>query len=1835
MNGRRVLVACAVVAFLVAAPGVTFSQNNHPGLDAPGFQQNRDYFSQMPFEHIDTLSGSLVLTFTDLVLPGNAGRELKFQRTYNSKNGVWSFGIVGYALRIAEAPYPTAETPEFQEATPALHMADGSVRKMAWQEVPNINQQSTFDKVISSDFWKLHRPSKILSIPNGDTCEYEVEATYTLRVKSCKDAFNNETAFTWQTSPPRLTITQHVGEDSLTILVNFAVAGGTYPTSLEYDGKIWTYSPTTVTPPSGEGPGWAFTYTGLDLTSLTTPHGGVIEYEYDNINYEGPNSPQTTYWTRVVKTRTMIARGGGDIGEWSYDYAIGANGISGTTTVYTPTGRVLYAHGWTESPLAVFDAEGGVLPLTQRKVQTHDGSDWVTLEQEDRTYTLVTVLGWWNFGTLELNTRTITRFSPGASQTFVTDNEYDALNFGDYHRPYRITETGTAGTRVTNITYKHPQFVSDPYVVALPIAESVEVGAETVTKERTYTTKGFKTSETADGITTLFGQTSSGNVSWIKKANDKTTSFLNYQYGQPGTIRLPEYDITRSINPDGTIATETRAGRSTAFTYDGLGRLRVTQPPGEMNPTAIDYDTAAGEWVRTQRGTSVVTALLDGFGRRIEQINSLDVHTKTGYDAEGRVTRESYPHDPGALSGGQDIGTDIEYDALGRVTKRTNPGGAYSTRSYEANGTVTVVDEEGRITTLYWGAFGNPDEARLGAVNDALGQTWLYTYTALGRLTLVEGGGITRAWLFNEHNLLEDEIHPESGTTHYEYDAAGVLISKTDANQITTTFTHDGNDRVNTVTANSQQTVHTYEVGSDNRVSATNPSAGITWQYDAYTGRLLYRQDTIDAKIYTTWFEYDHSDNLTAIIYPSGRRVQYDLNTEGQPTRVYEPALNRNHANTITYHASGGLQSYVADNGITTSISYHGDRYWIVGIDSGDLQIAYGDYDAVGNPRWIVDSRTGYSQTLGYDALDRLTRASGIYGEPTYSYDAHGNRNDAGYQYHQTTWRLMSDPAISYQYDNNGNTLTAGSATFTYTPQNQVAMATNLGATVNYAYNADEQRVKVASAGTSTYYIRGINGELLTEWKNPGTATGRVRDYIYLGSRLLSAVAKDTTEDPAGYMPPVSTSTHVYATSWQVPTSTGDEALANTGITAAARKSTHPDMPRTGIRLGISNGAGTVAQFRNGPLMLGNNSGSPKQGGVFLEFQIERNPILGDAEILGTSGSYSTDDLRLYVTTGGQLVLKHHGARTTPLTLWTSPAIALHNPHTLELRFEYNSEDGPYVAPNPAWEHLTSRAQVFFDGALVATYGASAGGTWDNQEAYPLGLDYRFGTAFLIITKLKSPDRTNGLLMDVFRAGVTSAQTHGDTLDHYGNTWRTTLLQPAGAGTYSQWTGGQPDWRARSIISDPVMWQNMVTTNVPAQKISYLMESMSSKGISGNIGVVLVGVRTNNIPAGTKAFIRRNGVETILDDFTLGSQDTRWYRVANSGWSPNDVIEVGVLSGASTSTTHLHSVALLVEHNTPEPAPLTDTSARVVTVNYTGNGGAQTIDFPGINAWPTVMFVIPATGLTSTEPMWWWDSRQGAASFSDSGVSFNHVWPQKGKFHVTHTTANSYNANGVGYVAVALFDPSGRFVMPFAVSKPSTDDNYVHQLRYPQTGELAETFTPDFVFGGSAFGGTTTTASYYRGPGHTGDSTAKLGVAQASDADRIQAIGPGAVTFGTLVNSASGDNAFWAGRVNDGVSSTRLMAVTSYVGDGATSRNIPLALTGSTPVFALVVPTTATAKVYRVTGDTTGRRTDVASAVANSITAMGANQITVGTAMNAVGVTYDVWAITTGVVNPQ
>jgi hypothetical protein len=140
--------------------------------EASGFQKNRAYFTQLPFENIDMVSGNVMLTFTDLVLPGNAGMDLRFQRTYNL-NGrpKWTFGLAGIPLRVRHPDGPTHC--DDQPQMPTFITADGGERKaFPRTPYPAVYPQNcwTLDTIfLTSDFWRWNRSTHVLQLPNGWT----------------------------------------------------------------------------------------------------------------------------------------------------------------------------------------------------------------------------------------------------------------------------------------------------------------------------------------------------------------------------------------------------------------------------------------------------------------------------------------------------------------------------------------------------------------------------------------------------------------------------------------------------------------------------------------------------------------------------------------------------------------------------------------------------------------------------------------------------------------------------------------------------------------------------------------------------------------------------------------------------------------------------------------------------------------------------------------------------------------------------------------------------------------------------------------------------------------------------------------------------------------------------------------------------------------------------------------------------------------------------------------------------------------------------------------------------------------------------------------------------------------------------------------------------------------------------------------------------------------------------------------------------------------------------------------------------------------------------------
>jgi RHS repeat-associated protein len=1096
------------------------------GFTAAGLHPNQRYSSEFPFEHISTLSGGLTLTFTDLVLPGNGGRDLRFTRSYNSKSDAWTFGLDGVPLRVFGP-----------ESLPEFATADGGITR-------GISMPLGGNSIYMTDrFWRYFTASRRLWMPDGSVSEYDNQGRFLNMV----DAFGIEVlTVAWldatSTEPPIVRVTQHLGNAQTRVVQVRLRSGHTFcwygagcvPSSMTFAGRTWTYTGEgaavdSVIPP--EGPAWQFT-AGTTVTTLTTPSGGQVKYTFET--HEFVVSETGVQETEVVAQREVLNISGQPNGTWTYDYTIGSGGVSNLTTITSPATSTspngivtTLRHEWeppasNNAALNTYPGRGWVL----RRRTVHDGT--TELEREDLTYQYVKIASANTADALpEVATRTITR----AGRTHVTEFSYSTSNFGDYHHPVQIVETGQLAsgtqTRTTEREYAHSTNAptNAPYIVGMLKEEAVTTAGDTTVRAwDPNLTTGFVQSVTVDGITTTFTRDDYGNVVSATNGVDTITEFT-YEWGRVKDTLTYDHKTTRVINPDGTVASETQATRSTTaypsrtttYTYDDAARLITTAPPGGSTLIVTSY-ASNGRSITTTRGSASTVTTLDGFGRPIGTVTTAGenpIKTTIGYDVEGRVTYAGLP-----FVGSADRGTTINYDGLSRVTKETHSDDTDREYTY-STGTVTIVDEAGEDTVHTLAPFGHPDDARLVTLVDAADNVWTYTYNARGdmRTMGLTGSSPPRTWEYDgTTKLLQSEEHRESGTVTYQYDAAGRLDEKTDAIE-TTTYAYDENDRVETVTVGTRQTTIEYEPNSDNRKKLTVDGVVTEFFYDA-AGRLWKRTDTLDSQTFTTTYTYDTLDRARTITYPSGRVVGYDYDTANRITRVFDPATGTDFADDFDYHASGGVEAFTAGNNITTTQTYDPDRYWLTVINSGPLQQTTIGRNEVGNVTTIDDQRSGHDESFGYtDHLHRLTSASGPYVTKNYSYDAHGNRvgSGSGLEYTSNPFKLSTVDGQSVTYDDAGRLKTVGfDVTYNYTLDHQLASATVGSTTTNFTYDGDGWRIKKTVGSTTSYYLRGPDGQLLAERTTAGSAT-TWRDYVYAGGRPLAAVTTtNVTALPSG-----------------------------------------------------------------------------------------------------------------------------------------------------------------------------------------------------------------------------------------------------------------------------------------------------------------------------------------------------------------------------------------------------------------------------------------------------------------------------------------------------------------------------------------------------------------------------------------------------------------------------------------------------------------------------------------------------------------------------------------------
>ncbi|PYN56685.1 MAG: hypothetical protein DMD94_06785 [Candidatus Rokuibacteriota bacterium] len=538
--------------------------------------------------------------------------------------------------------------------------------------------------------------------------------------------------------------------------------------------------------------------------------------------------------------------------------------------------------------------------------------------------------------------------------------------------------------------------------------------------------------------------------------------------------------------------------RTTTYVYDAFGRLaKITGPLdgaslfGSERRVYLDFGNPAAQRIRTYRttvhGTSYAIwsdSYFDGLGRayliQSSGPGTQIIQSEATYDARGLITAQSAPH----LTTESAAVTRFTYDASSRQTQALAADGT-SVRSAYAPGLVVLTDQRGNVKRRLFDVHGRL--TRVEEVNGLETNATTYAYDGAGALVRVTNalGHVTNL----TYDLVGRRIatsDPNVGTTTYSYDLGGNLIGQTDARHQTLTFTYDLLGRRLTRThpglAEVQWTYDDPAVanGTGRVTQVADASTLTTFGYDAM-GRVVELRRRLDATTYTMFLGYNALGQVVMRTFPDGEVVPYSFNEAGWLAAI--PGW----VSSIAYNARGQQTELRHANGVTSTWTYHPTNFRLTGRTTagaaGPLQsLAYAS-DAAGNVTQIQDALFTGSRTFTYDALNRLTSASGGFGgggahvSQSYHYDAIGNLVEkAGVLYtygdplHPSAVTSRTD-GLAYTYDANGNMVTGGGRALVWDPDNRLSAVTVGGGTsVTFAYDPNGVRVrKATSAGVTRY----------------------------------------------------------------------------------------------------------------------------------------------------------------------------------------------------------------------------------------------------------------------------------------------------------------------------------------------------------------------------------------------------------------------------------------------------------------------------------------------------------------------------------------------------------------------------------------------------------------------------------------------------------------------------------------------------------------------------------------------------------------------------------------------
>lgn len=633
-----------------------------------------------------------------------------------------------------------------------------------------------------------------------------------------------------------------------------------------------------------------------------------------------------------------------------------------------------------------------------------------------------------------------------------------------------LTGVGTANESLTT-TYSYTLYGSG-IVASMTVTQPSPNGSDHTTFA--YDTYGNLTSVT-DGlghVATYSNYNGLGEVGKIVGPNGDET---DYTYDARGRI------ATKTTHPNGTTATWT-------YAYDGFGLLsQVSAPDGEVTMWSRDAEM------------------------RVKTISHNDMNgtsTETfTYDANNDVTLD-------VIARGSDVGksTSYVYDGLGRIYQVKGSHGQVLTYAYDGNGNVLSVTNALGYTTHYVYDALN----RLASTTNAANGVTSYAYDAGDRVTrTTDPRGLVTSYAWDGLGQFWQQVSPDTGTTNFSFDSYGRLASKTRADGTQITYAYDALNRLTSETAGGVTRAYTWDVCTDGKgrlCAASNQgydSVGYSYSPEGWiTGRSF---SISGGPTYGLGYAYDNMGHLAVVDYPDGNQALYDY-TDGAvaDVRMKVGTYSITGVSGITYRPMDlAMSNWTSYNGLNNTISYDSDlRPTAISVPNTE-SLAF-TYDAADRITYIANGmNNGNSQSLGYDALNRLTSVNSTAENESYSYDADGNRtsmvvngSSVAFSMAPDSNRLITVGGATFGYDANGNTLTVnGNTLYQYGPFNRLANANGIA----YRTSAEDQRIFKSGTPGTTYFAPDTGGTLMAEYDPNGVWL----DYIWLNGKLVTVVTSN------------------------------------------------------------------------------------------------------------------------------------------------------------------------------------------------------------------------------------------------------------------------------------------------------------------------------------------------------------------------------------------------------------------------------------------------------------------------------------------------------------------------------------------------------------------------------------------------------------------------------------------------------------------------------------------------------------------------------------------------------